>query len=69
MEGKIEINSNKCKSCGFCIKFCPNKSLNLSLKFNANGYHFVYLKEDAKCNGCGICALVCPDIAIEVYKK
>jgi 2-oxoglutarate ferredoxin oxidoreductase subunit delta len=66
--GKIEIDVKKCKGCGLCIFYCPNKSIILSDKINKIGVKPVAFKKDAKCNACTFCALICPDCAIEVYK-
>lgn len=65
---KVEIRSESCKSCQYCIKFCPKGVLAVGKKVNAKGYEYVVpVKMDA-CIGCSICARMCPDAAIEVYK-
>jgi 2-oxoglutarate ferredoxin oxidoreductase subunit delta len=65
---KVEIRLESCKSCQYCIKFCPKGVLAVGDKVNAKGYEYVVpVKMDA-CIGCSICARMCPDAAIEVYK-
>ena len=66
-KGKIEINSERCKGCKYCILTCPNACIELSTEFNSSGYfpaHFINLEN---CSGCAMCAVVCPDVAITVY--
>jgi len=36
---KIVIAQEKCKGCGLCVAYCPQKCLKLSKKFNSHGYH------------------------------
>ena len=71
MQGRIEIDGERCKGCLFCIDLCPKKSIRLSEELNLKGY-FVAAFDGAggetSCNGCGICALMCPEVAIEVEK-
>lgn len=67
--GKITINKEKCKSCSYCIIFCPKKLISLSKDFNSRGFFFAeFADKGGVCTGCTFCALVCPDFAIEVYK-
>ncbi len=37
--GKVTINPNWCKGCGFCVEFCPTDALEMSKAYNAKGYH------------------------------
>ena len=64
---KASVVANLCKSCGFCIKFCPKKALSLGETRNAKGHYYPVLDE-AGCIGCGTCALVCPEAAIDMLK-
>lgn len=64
---EIKVIPERCKSCGYCIKFCPKKVLALGTKVNSKGYEYVETVNDG-CIGCCICGRVCPDGAIEVYK-
>lgn len=71
--GRIVIESEICKGCGFCIAVCPNKLIIVSERLNEKGYHPAVFSnsptEGKTCSGCAICALVCPDVAIEVYRE
>ena len=65
---RIEVVKERCKSCGYCIKFCPKECLALGTKVNAKGYEYVESVKPEACVGCAICGQVCPDGAINVYK-
>ena len=62
--GRVFINWDRCKGCGFCIEFCPPKVLKFSDKFNNHGYHPPVLENEPACTGCDLCGLYCPDFAI-----
>lgn len=64
---KLEINSESCKSCGYCVNFCPKKVLAAGSKVNSKGYEYVTAVTD-ECIGCRMCAVICPDAAIEVFR-
>lgn len=66
---EVKIISERCKSCGYCIKFCPKKVLEIGTKVNSKGYEFVVPVSQKACIGCCICARICPDGAIEIYKQ
>lgn len=66
---KIEINSNLCKGCEFCIAFCPKKVLKMQSERGPKGYFIPCLTDNDGCTSCGICATMCPDGAIEVFKE
>lgn len=65
-KGKIKIDQEYCKSCGYCIEHCPKKVIGLSKVYNLAGYYPAMMVGD-DCTGCGICALVCPEVCIEVW--
>lgn len=67
-KGKIVINQKMCKSCGFCIEYCPKKSIELTDQYNPLGY-FPAQSSGKGCTGCGICATVCPEAIIEVWRE
>ena len=69
MKGKIVINREVCKGCGYCITACPNGIIVLDKDFNAMSNHPAAAVKDGTCNGCGFCAIICPDIAIEVWRE
>jgi 2-oxoglutarate ferredoxin oxidoreductase subunit delta len=62
--GRIYIDWNRCKGCGFCIEFCPPKVLAFAPSYNAHGYHPPQLIKEDGCTGCDLCGLYCPDFAI-----
>ncbi|MBQ9249140.1 MAG: 4Fe-4S binding protein [Oscillospiraceae bacterium] len=66
--GKIVIVEERCKSCGYCVKFCPRNVLAISSHVNAKGYEIAAPVNPEACISCCICAQMCPDGAIEVYK-
>ena len=65
---KITIVKERCKSCGYCIKYCPKGVLALGTEVNSKGYEFVVPVKEEDCIGCCICGRMCPDGAIEIYK-
>jgi 2-oxoglutarate ferredoxin oxidoreductase subunit delta len=65
---RVTILKESCKSCGYCVRFCPEEVLAVGSEVNAKGYPFVVAKEPEKCIGCAMCAQMCPDAAIEVYR-
>lgn len=65
---KVEIKTQNCKSCGYCVKFCPKGVLKVGEQVNAKGYQYVTVKNMDACVACLSCALMCPEAAIEIYK-
>ena len=65
---KVEIRSESCKSCGYCIKFCPKKVLATGDKVNSKGYEYTVVVNPEACIACKMCGVICPDAAIEIYK-
>lgn len=65
---KVEVESERCKSCGLCVAICPKKVLKIGTNANLKGYYFVETSEPESCIGCALCGMVCPDIALEIYK-
>jgi len=63
---QVNIISERCKGCGFCIEFCPQHSLHQSNEINSKGYHTVDINDTDKCTGCDICSMICPEFAIIV---
>lgn len=66
--GNVTFNIENCKGCELCLEACPQESLALSPRINAQGYHYAVLVKD-NCTGCVNCALVCPDAVITVYRE
>ena len=65
---KVTIRSESCKSCGYCIKFCPKQVLKIGDKVNSKGYEYIAVGNEEACIACCMCARMCPDAAIEIYK-
>ena len=65
---KIIVVKERCKSCGYCIKYCPKGVLALGTEVNSKGYEYVVPVKEEDCVGCCICGRMCPDGAIEIYK-
>ncbi|MCE5186042.1 MAG: ferredoxin family protein [Planctomycetaceae bacterium] len=64
--GKIRFDVHRCKGCGLCVIFCPQKNLRMSAELNEHGHPYAQENEPGHCNGCGLCFRMCPDAAIEV---
>ncbi len=62
------VEDDRCKSCGLCVAYCPQKCLKIGKTINAGGYKIPEYTDAEKCTSCGICYLVCPECAITVYK-
>lgn len=67
IKGKVEIITELCKSCGYCIKYCPQGVLKNSGHVNTKGYEYVNAVND-NCIACCSCARICPAGAINVYR-
>ena len=65
---EIKIIAERCKSCQYCIRFCPKDVLAVGNKVNSKGYEYVVPEHMENCIGCCMCARICPDGAIEVYR-
>lgn len=68
-KAEIHIIADRCKGCGYCIRFCPQKVLEESLDINARGVHPPRIVDESKCIVCSFCSIVCPDFAIFVLEK
>ena len=62
--GHVEIDTERCKGCGFCAQFCPTGVLAMSNGFNRKGYHPPIIVNAARCSGCDLCGMYCPDFSI-----
>jgi len=65
---KVEIRAESCKSCLYCVKFCPKNVLAVGEQVNSKGYQYIVAEKMENCIGCAICAMMCPEAAIEVWK-
>jgi len=68
VKGRITIDRELCKGCGYCVRSCPKKIIEIDVTFNTSGYYPAVVSKDG-CTGCALCAVSCPDIAIEVYRE
>ena len=62
--GNVHIVKDRCKGCGYCIKYCPREVLEVSDKLNGKGYYLPQVKDEDACLNCGLCELICPEFAI-----
>ncbi len=68
-KGRIHIDREQCKGCGFCVEYCPRDVLELSDEFNEKGYHPPVIVNEDECCYCQLCEIICPDFAIFVTLK
>ncbi len=68
-KGRIEVNTEACKSCQYCVAECPKGILAVGEEVNSKGYPYVISTKPEECVGCAMCAVVCPDAAIQVWKE
>ena len=68
-KGKIEINSEACKSCQYCVISCPKKILVVGEEVNSFGYPYVISAEPGKSASDVRCVRrFAPEAAIEVWR-
>jgi len=58
---RVEITEAWCKGCDICIKFCPERCLQL------NDRQIAEMAHPDRCTGCRLCEWLCPDFAITVH--
>lgn len=59
---KIDVDKDKCNSCGDCVKFCPTGAIKVSDEDKA------VIDVDA-CIGCGACENICGENAINIIRR
>ncbi len=64
--GKITIDKESCKGCGFCTEFCPRDALVMTQEINSKGYLLAAVSDESKCLSCGYCEIICPEFGIKV---
>jgi len=69
MKFRINIDTERCKGCCYCVIFCPKSVLKMSKEFNQKGHHFAVVEVPDECIGCAQCAQICPDSAIEIERE
>ena len=64
--GQVYVIPERCKECGYCVRFCPEKVLDFSAEINGKGYHYPVMASGREqgCVDCGFCTLICPELAI-----
>jgi 2-oxoglutarate ferredoxin oxidoreductase subunit delta len=66
---KVLIQSERCKGCGICVKFCPEKILVLGDELNLYGYPAIRMVDQDACTHCLRCSLVCPDVVFAFVQE
>jgi 2-oxoglutarate ferredoxin oxidoreductase subunit delta len=70
VQGRIVIDSERCKGCELCTTVCPQNVLRMSSSVNSKGYRPAELVDPlGACTGCALCAIICPDATITVYRQ
>ena len=69
VRGEVHILRERCKGCGYCVDYCPEKVLELDDAFNKKGYHPPVHIDGKDCVMCRLCELICPDFSIFVTEK
>ena len=64
--GKVTIDRERCKGCGYCVEFCPRDALVMSEELGPKGYTLATVADTNKCLGCGLCEIICPEFAIRL---
>jgi 2-oxoglutarate ferredoxin oxidoreductase subunit delta len=62
--GKVLINKERCKGCGYCVEFCPREALSMTEELSPKGYNLAAVADESKCLSCGLCEVICPEFAI-----
>lgn len=65
----LKINTDLCKGCGYCVKYCPKKILALGTERNKHGHFFPGVTDEGSCIACAMCATICPEGAIELTEE
>lgn len=68
-KGRVEIFTEACKSCLYCVETCPKHVLGTTSAVNSKGYQYSQPLHPEDCIGCAMCATICPDAAITVYRE
>ena len=44
---RVYTDTNRCKGCGYCIKFCPKNAIRFTLTANAKGYNVIEVDHES----------------------
>ena len=69
MAVKFVIDSERCKSCEYCVVSCPKKLFSIGSFVNSHGYRAAEISRSEECVLCYSCSTMCPEAAIESYKE
>lgn len=64
---QVTIRAESCKSCGYCVKFCPKGVLAVGHEVNSKGYPFVVAAHPETASAvpsAGVCARTRPSKCI-----
>lgn len=64
--GRISIDKERCKGCGYCVEFCPRGVLKTGSELNSKGYLLPAVADETRCLACTYCEVVCPEFAITI---
>ena len=67
--GRVLIDKERCKGCGYCVEFCPRGVLQMSEELSPKGYTLAAVVEESKCLSCGLCETLCPEFAIYIVSS
>ena len=51
---EVKIRAESCKSCKYCVHFCPKGVLEVGTQVNSKGYPYVVAAHPEKCIGCAM---------------
>jgi len=60
--GRVEVRTEACTGCGFCVRACPAHSLEVADRKAR------MLQEEPLCMSCGDCVALCPEGAIRLVE-
>jgi 2-oxoglutarate ferredoxin oxidoreductase subunit delta len=50
--GRVYIDKERCKGCGYCVEFCPREVLRVSSELSPKGYYLAAVDDESKCLAC-----------------